>query len=383
MAHRRSPADYRSFATRISYRWPVFTAISTQVNFWVVTNTVLNAVVWSVLYATNATYPDVHPPPLVGSFLVGIVAGIFYGALLGLVDVLMDRHLQVRASLGARILVRGGFYTVIFAFISALTVSSFEHLFMESYGPGTPVTDDARFRWAMTFVPTTLAGNFLVSFIRQTNRSFGPGLLVSLLLGRYRTPVPEERVFLFMDLKGSTTHAEELGPERYSAMVRDLFADVDSVVPQYEAEIYQYVGDEVVFTWNVHALREPCKCLLFHLAVGDAIAARDAHYRNVYGRSPTFKAGVHVGEVVAVEIGAIKREIAYHGDTINTAARIQGLCNSLGAPLLVSDELLQRCGDLSAAGLTSRPLGSVPLRGKRHDLPIHAVERSSSAKRDP
>src|SRR5688572_6909987 len=117
------PARYRSIATRLAYRRPVLSAIIAQVNFWVLTNTVLNGVVWTVLRATHVTYPDVQPPPFLGSFAVGITAGILYGTLLGLVDAWMDRRVRLRASLGTRIIVQGLLYTVIFAVISTLTVS--------------------------------------------------------------------------------------------------------------------------------------------------------------------------------------------------------------------------------------------------------------------
>ena len=377
-----SPARYRSRATHMAYRWPILTAVTSQVVFWTIANTTLALVIWSVLRAAETTYASVVAPPLLGICLMGFVAALVYGTTLGLIDVWTDRRFGPRIPLGARILLRGGLYTVIFGVVAFATIHSFEHFFVNARLMPSDVvlTPYARLRWTLIFVPTTLVGNFLVSFIRQTNRSFGPGLLASMLLGRYSKPVHERRIFMFMDMKGSTAHAEELGPERYSAMVRDLFHDMDSVVPYFEAEIYQYVGDEVVFTWNAPAMRDPRRCLLFFFAVEDAIAKRARRYMERYGRIPTFKAGMHVGDVVAVEIGELKREIAYHGDTINSAARIQRLSNTFGEPLLISDELLQLCGDLGAVHLRSIPLGAVRLRGKLADLVIHAVERVKKAR---
>lgn len=377
MGRNHTPASIRARATRWAYRWPRLTTVGIQVNFWVFTNVLLAVINWTVMYATQGMYANVSPPPLLPICLMAASAGVFYGTLLGVIDILLDQHPNWQGSLGRRILLRAVFYTLIFIATAALTVLSFEHLLIDTGIIKLPhtITPENRFRWALTFVPTTLVGNFLISFIRQTNRSFGPGLLISVLLGRYREPVKEERIFLFMDLKSSTTHAEELGPERYSAMIRDLFHDVDRVVPRFEAEIHQYVGDEVVFTWNAPDLQDKRKSLLFHFAVQDAIAERQAYYEATFGRYPTFKTGLHVGPVIAVEIGEIKRDIAYHGDTINTAARIQGMSNSLGEPLLISEDLLMICGDLSAVGLRSKPLGSVTLRGKQAPLPIHAIER--------
>lgn len=40
-----------------------------------------------------------------------------------------------------------------------------------------------------------------------------------------------------------------------------------------------------------------------------------------------FKAGLHGDKVTAVEAGDIKRDIAYYSDTLNTAARIEIVCN--------------------------------------------------------
>ncbi|MBK8340598.1 MAG: adenylate/guanylate cyclase domain-containing protein [Flavobacteriales bacterium] len=290
----------------------------------------------------------------------------------------MDRRLGPGASMGRRILVKSLLYTVTFVVISTITLTAFNLLMADWFARlGMEMSAEVSFRWGLTFVPTTLAGNFLISFIKQVNRSFGPGLLMSLLLGRYQKPVRERRIFMFMDLRSSTRHAEELGPERYSSMVRDLFHDVDSAVPTYGAEIYQYVGDEVVFTWNADDTPDKERCLHFHFAICDAITQRAEHYLATYGRVPEFKAGLHLGEVVAVEIGEIKREIAYHGDTINTAARIQSMCNEMGRALIISETLLAACTITESLPLRTIELGSVLLKGKQQHVAIHAVERSS------
>ena len=76
---------------------------------------------------------------------------------------------------------------------------------------------------------------------------------------------------------------------------------------------------------------------------------------------PEFKAGLHSGDVIAAEIGDLKKEIAFNGETLNVTARIQGECNRLGRRLLASRSLLDRL-DLPAE-LTAEPMGAVALRG--------------------
>ena len=78
--------------------------------------------------------------------------------------------------------------------------------------------------WASLLEPTLprkVAIGFLlyviIFFFRQLDRILGPGVLLSYLLGRYHRPHREARIFMFLDLKSSTSLAEELGHEVLAA----------------------------------------------------------------------------------------------------------------------------------------------------------------------
>ena len=73
-----------------------------------------------------------------------------------------------------------------------------------------------------------------------------------------------------------------------------------------------------------------------------------------------------------MEIGEIKRDIAFHGDTINTAARIQSLCNTYNKSLLVSKGFTEFDGFGSQFITTS--LGLVTLKGKQEAVELMSVE---------
>ena len=90
-------------------------------------------------------------------------------------------------------------------------------------------------------------------FILQVSDKFGQGVLISFLLGKYHRPKEEDRIFMFMDLKSSTTHAEKLGHIKYSQFIQDCFFDITDVVIKYDAKIYQYVGDEVVLSGSIRS----------------------------------------------------------------------------------------------------------------------------------
>ena len=57
-----------------------------------------------------------------------------------------------------------------------------------------------------------------LSFYTHINLLLGEGALLKFLLGKYRKPSGEHRIFMFLDIKSSTTLAERLGLAQASAM---------------------------------------------------------------------------------------------------------------------------------------------------------------------
>jgi adenylate cyclase len=212
----------------------------------------------------------------------------------------------------------------------------------------------------------------VITFINLMNKKFGPGILLPMLLGKYRNPKEEERIFMFMDLKSSTSHAEKLGHIKYSALIRDSFMDINQVLAKHNAEIYQYVGDEIVVSWPLNEGLREVACVEFFFSVQNQFNHRSDFYMEHYGFVPQFKAGLHFGIVTAVEVGEIKRDIAYHGDTLNTAARIQSICNQYNKTLLISRDI-KVIADLEK-DYNLESLGQITLKGKDNPIEIYSID---------
>ena len=95
-----------------------------------------------------------------------------------------------------------------------------------------------------------------------------------------------------------------------------------------------------------------------------------------YGIQPFFKARMNAGMITVTEVGKYKKEIAYHGDTINTAARIKGKCNTFGQKLLITESLKNQP---NKAGYVFKELGSIPLRGMELKAPIFSAFGATTA----
>ena len=106
--------------------------------------------------------------------------------------------------------------------------------------------------------------------------------------------------------------------------------------------------------------------------IEEKIKSRSAHYKRRYGLVPEYKAGFHIGKVVAGEIEDFKRDIVFHGDTLNTASRIEEQCNRLGRNLLLSRDLLVEL-DLKKR-FTEEYMGNIRLRGKDQELELYSLK---------
>jgi len=205
----------------------------------------------------------------------------------------------------------------------------------------------------------------------QLDRLLGPGVLLGYVTGRYHHPRREDRVFMFLDLKGSTSIADHMEADKYFGFLHQYFTEMSEPILETDAEIYQYVGDEIVLTWRMKAGLEEGACVRAFFLIEDQIRANRELFLSRYGVVPEFKAGVHAGEVITAQIGELKSEIVYNGDVLNTAARIQAACGELGRKLLVSASLVDRLG-LGPAYAVER-LGPTRLRGKEEPIELCAV----------
>src|SRR6186713_2721928 len=181
--------------------------------------------------------------------------------------------------------------------------------------------------------------SFISILALEISDKYGPGGLRNLIRGRYNKPQKENRIFLFLDINESTTIAERIGHEKYFNMLKDFFADITAPILANAAHIYQYVGDEVVLSWK-NTPANKLKCLNFVKQATNAINQKKGYYHSFYGVAPTFKAGIHAGDVTAGYIGIIKKDLAFSGDTLNTTARIRSKCHELKHLFIVSIDFL-------------------------------------------
>ena len=300
--------------------------------------------------------------------LLGAVMGLLYGSL----EYWFDSVVSKKLSIGLRTLIKMSIYFIVIVVLLTLLIELVTYVFnIHIDNERGWWRKDKAFRAIVLYI---FLSALVFSFIKISNDKFGKGVFLKMLLGKYKKPTEEYRIFMFLDLKSSTTIAERLGHFKYSQLIQDCFYDLNDLVPKYGAEIYQYVGDEVVLSWPYAKGLANNQCVQLFFGFQDLLVSKESYYQDKYGLVPNFKAGMHGGKLMVAEVGVVKKELAFHGDVINTSARIQSECNNYGVSILVSEKLKN---DLKKTKeFTEKSLGSVLLKGKNQKVKIFTLVKT-------
>jgi len=308
---------------------------------------------------------------ILGPTLRGFFIGFLVGTSIGFCEEFLFLEKFRKKSYLFLLIFRTVVYSIVIAF-NELLINSASNFFTQNMTLNQSIYS-AVFRENF---PRDLAIIALVSVLSiallQIRRLHRPGDLIRYVTGRYHLPEEVNKIFLFIDLKSSTAIAEKIGNTEYSSFLIDYFHDMTGAILMSKAEIYQYIGDEIILTWSFDSGAKYARCINCFFDILTSIEMKKEEYLKKYGVHPEFKAALHAGSVSVTWIGSIKKEIVYHGDVINTTARIQDECNKLNQKFLISEYMLQNI-ELPAY-LHSEFLGELQLKGKEKKVRIFGLK---------
>jgi class 3 adenylate cyclase len=182
----------------------------------------------------------------------------------------------------------------------------------------------------------------LTGFMLRIESLVGGRVLLNFLIGHYNRPQREYRVFMVLDLTGSTRLSETLGDVRVQELIGQFFFDIARPIADHGGETYRYIGDEVVVSWPMKMAVKDGRCVQCVFDIKDLVAERADAYREEFGVVPEFRVGLHGGPVVVSEVGDDRRAIVYFGETFSISEALQGACKQVRHPFLISADLLDR-----------------------------------------
>ena len=164
--------------------------------------------------------------------------------------------------------------------------------------------------------------------------------LFHLTVGTYHRPVRERKILLFLDINGSTALSERLGALSMRALVGKFLSDLSAPITDHNGEIYLYKGDGLIAIWTWKAGIDQESILRSVDAMYSAVERQRAAYQKLFGIVPSFRIGIHGGEVIVSEQGDTKRSIGIYGDAINIAARMEEVARAHNVRCIVSDAVV-------------------------------------------
>lgn len=193
-----------------------------------------------------------------------------------------------------------------------------------------------------------------------------PQVLRAILRGQVQPDGGGQRsqaAILFADIRGFTSLCERSRPEQVMDLLNRYYAEVAAAVHHHGGAIDKFIGDGVLATFGVpQPLPQPARNALE--AAQDLLLRLQRCSEELRARGqPALEigVGVHVGEVLAGYVGTRKRrDFTVIGDTVNTAARLQGLSRTLGYPVICSHEVAAAVG--FSGGM--QDLGPQAVRGR-------------------
>lgn len=300
--------------------------------------------------------------------LRGATTGLILGVLITVFEIFWDVGGRAGLSFGVGLLVRSAAWLILIVLglnLSALVFRGVDAL---------PLLPGERFRQDMVFtVLVVVAFNFVLG----VNALLGGRVLLNFLLGRYYQPIEEKRVFMFLDIAGSTAVAEKIGDIKFHRFVNQVFADATRAILETRGEIYKYLGDGMIVSWPLSVGVRGAACLVCYLDIVDALRARRALYAREFDVVPRVRAGLHAGSVVTGEMGRAKQEIVFLGDTVNTAARLEAACAERDERVLLSGELMDLL--IVPENVSVKTLGTDRLRGKEQPVELFTACRVAHA----
>ena len=173
---------------------------------------------------------------------------------------------------------------------------------------------------------------------------------------------------LFCDIRSFTTLSEKMTPEENFNFLNSYLKRIAPVVNRHGGFVDKFIGDAVM--------------ALFPGDADTALAAavdmqRELMLYNKHRATKNYDPinigiGVHIGELMLGIIGHENRmEGTVISDTVNTAARLEGLTRRYGASIIVSDTFREALGHPERFHL--RRLGQVQVKGKTTTITIHQV----------
>jgi adenylate cyclase len=199
-----------------------------------------------------------------------------------------------------------------------------------------------------------------------------PSVIEQLIAHPERLKLGGERRVLsifFSDLEGFTGISEGLGPEELTRLLNQYLTAMTEIIQDEGGTVDKYEGDAIIAFWNApldvedHAVRAVRAALRCQRKLAELRPA----FRKEFGKDLYVRIGVNTGPAVVGNMGSHTRfDYTMLGDSVNLAARLEGVNKQFGTYTMISKATLEAChGEFPA-----RELSRVAVVGRNEPVTV-------------
>lgn len=186
-----------------------------------------------------------------------------------------------------------------------------------------------------------------------------------------------EATVFFLDIRNFTTISENVEPNLVAALLNRLYTDIMDLILTYKGSVNKIIGDALLSTFGcpIRGEKDAKNAVECALAIRDTLklfnSARPAYIQE----DIAIGMGIATGKVFAGTIGSYrKRDYTVIGDTVNIAARLEGLTKQTRFDLIID----RKTRDLVGSELKVRKLQVTRVRGRTQPMEIFLVDSLAS-----
>ena len=282
--------------------------------------------------------------PYINALFIGSIGGLF----IAFCELDLFRNKKVFNSFTLRVVIKTLVYFVAFSILIPLV-----KLIGDSIYNGQGIGEHYRSQEYQTFLfdedlDIMLGYAFfficVIIFMREMSLKLGQGVLWNYITGKYHKPKFENRLFMYIDIRDSTKISEKLKGIEFHGFIDEFIRDLTPVILDFRGIIYRYVGDQLSITWKQGDGIRNANCIKAFIAAQNTIRRNREKYLHRYGVVPKFIASLHYGPVVIGQLGDVKSQIVYIGETVHRLGRIESQFKAadLPSPILLSGQVLEQ-----------------------------------------
>jgi len=186
-----------------------------------------------------------------------------------------------------------------------------------------------------------------------------------------------DMTLLFCDVRGFTSISELFDAEGLTVLINKLLTPLTDIILERKGTVDKYMGDCIMAFWNAplddakHA-EDGCRAALEMVAAMAPLNERLEQEAKEEGRKHLdlkVGLGLNSGEAVVGNMGTAQRmDYSVLGDTVNTAARLEGQSKTYGVDIVIGPNTYEQVKDFATI-----ELDNIQVKGKTVGLLIYAL----------